>query len=110
MGLLRPFPNSVEPSEAGGAYVRRAFEFRGRKLTTKDRLTAEELASIPEANLQALVNTKVLQLFPASPASIFIAERFLVPAKGGKFEVIEGRKMTKKPVTKKYAQQLMAKG
>lgn len=109
MGTLSPFPQSADVSEAGGAYVRRAFDFNGQKLKNGDKLTREELASMPEANLQALVNTKHLQLWPASPADMFIAERFVVPAAGGKYEVIEGRKVTTKPVSKRQAQKV-AKG
>jgi len=110
MGTLTPFPNSADPSDAGGAYVRRAFDFGERKLKAGDKLTRDELASIPEANLQALVNTKVLQLYPAAPDSLFIAERFVVSAGRGKYKVIEGRLLTKKPVSKEHALKLKAQG
>jgi hypothetical protein len=108
-GHAYPFPNSADPAEAGGAYVRRAFDFGKRKLKNGDQLTRKELASIPPANLTALVNTKVLQLFPAGPAEIFVAERYVVPAEDGKFLVIEGRRVTQNPVSKRHAQKL-AKG
>lgn len=110
MGTLTPFPTSVDAAEAGGAYVRRAFEFRGKKLKNGDKLTREELESIPEANLQALVNTKVLQLWPASPDSLFIAEKFVVSAGRGKYKVIEGRLLTQRPVSKAHALKLAGKG
>ena len=108
MGTLSPYPRSANIDEAGGAYVRRAFDFGERHLKAGDKLTRKELESIPEANLVALVNTKVLQLWPAGPSDVFLAERFVVSS-GGKFIVIEGRKITKNPVSKRRAQEL-AKG
>jgi len=107
MGTLRPFPHSADSIEAGGAYVRRAFDFGDRQLKNGDKLTMEELASIPEANLQALVNTKVLQLWPKGPTEIFIPERFLVATEDGKFLVVDGQRVTKKPVSKRHALNLM---
>lgn len=110
MGTLNPFPHSADVAEAGGAYVRRAFEFNGEKLKCGDKLTREQLESIPESNLQALVNTKFLQLWPASPDSLFIAEKFVVAAGRGKYKVIEGRLLTKRPVSKEHALKLAGKG
>jgi hypothetical protein len=110
MGTLNPFPQSADVAEAGGAYVRRAFEFNGRKLKSGDRLTREELESIPEANLTALVNTKHLQLWPASPDTLFIAEKFVVSAGHNKYKVIEGRLLTQRPVSKAHALKLAGKG
>ena len=89
MGTLRRPLNTVEPDEAGGAYVKRAFEFGERKLVNGDRLTKEELDSIPINNLRALVNMGKLQLFPAHPDELFIAEKFVVPAGRNKYHVIE---------------------
>lgn len=106
MATLQPFPYSADPTDAGGAYVRRAF---GR-YKAGDELTREEVASIPLANLQALVNTKHLQLWPAGPSEVFIPERFLVPVENNKCLIIEGRRVTKKPVSPQYARRLMAKG
>lgn len=103
MGVLRQPRTSAERSDAGGAYVKRPFEIGERKLKNGDQLTREELASIPEANLRALVNTGLLQLFPAAPTEMFIAERYVVPAGRNKFHVIEGRKLTTKPVLKDEA-------
>lgn len=110
MGTLRQPLLTADPRDAGGAYVRRAFDLGERKLVAGNKLTKDEVASIPSANLNALVNTGMLQLWPSAPTDVFIAERFLIPAKGGKFEVIEGRKLTKGPVTKQYAQRLVAQG
>jgi hypothetical protein len=110
MGVLRQPRTTAELSDAGGAYVKRPFDLGERNLKNGDKLTHKELMAIPEANLRALVNTGLLQLFPAAPSDMFISERFLIPTGNGKFEVIEGHKITKKPVTKQHAQKLMAQG
>jgi hypothetical protein len=89
---------------AGGAYVRRPFDFGERKLAAGDTLTRNELATIPHANLRALVNTGKLELWPEAPESMFIAQKFTVPAGRGKYHVIEGRKITVKPISKEEAQ------
>lgn len=110
MGALRQPLLTADPSDAGGAYVRRAFDFGGRHLKNGDQLTHDELASMPQTNLRALVNTGVLQLWPSGPTEVFVVERFLVPAEEGKFLVVEGRKLTKGPVSKRHAQKLVAQG
>lgn len=110
MGVLRQPLTTADPADAGGAYVRRAFDFGDRRLKAGDKLTKHQLASIPQANLTALVNTGLIQLWPEAPGGdMFIAERFVVPAEGGKFDVVEGRKVTRVPVTKRHALKL-AKG
>lgn len=97
---------------AGGAYVRRRFIFGERELVFGDELTAEELATIPRANLIALVNTGKLELWPAAPGTApiaaFIAERFAVNLGFGRWTVIEGRKLVAEPITKQQAEALAA--
>lgn len=102
-----PKPQS-EIERAGGAYVRRAFEFGERKLTTKDTLTAQEVASIPISNLNALINTGRIELWPAAPDQMFVAERFAVHLGFGKWIVVEGRQITDGPVTKEQAEAIAA--
>lgn len=65
------FPRARTPDGeiegAGGAYVRRRLPFGDRVLVAGDRLTAEEVAGIPDINLRSLINLNVIELFPASP-------------------------------------------
>jgi hypothetical protein len=109
MGALRQPLTTADPADAGGAYVRRAFDFGKRRVVAGDKLSKQDLEGIPTANLTALVNTGLIQLWPESPSDMFIAERFVIPAAGGKFDVVEGRKVTKGPVSKRHALKL-AKG
>jgi hypothetical protein len=112
------FPHAPKPlaelTSAGGAYVRRRFQFGQRELVNGDTLTAEELASIPRANLVALVNTGKLELWPQPPnaegshGAMFIAERFAIHKGFGKYIVVEGRSLTPEPVTKDQAEALVA--
>lgn len=97
-----------EIDQAGGAYVRRAFTFGDRELTTRDRLTADEVRSIPLANLNALINTGKIELWPAAPEQMFVAERFAVNRGFGKWDVIEGRKLNETSLTKIEAEALAA--
>jgi len=65
------FPRARTPDGeiegAGGAYVRRRLPFGDRVLVNGDRLTAEEVATIPDMNLRSLINLNVIELFPKSP-------------------------------------------
>lgn len=107
MGIPHAPKPQREIEQAGGAYVRRAFTFGERELTSKDVLTADEVASIPIANLNALINTGKLELFPATPFT-FVAERFAVNRGFGKWDVVEGRKLNDAPLTKVEAEALAA--
>jgi hypothetical protein len=108
MGIPHSPKPQNEVQQAGGAYVRRAFTFGNRELTTRDRLTAEEIASIPISNLNALINTGKIELWPAAPDAMFVAERFAVHQGFGKWIVVEGRQLTAEPVTKEEAEALAA--
>ena len=96
-----------EIGQIGGAYVRRRFTMGERDLVGGvDVLTAEELAAIPPANLTALINTGKLETFPAPPAGSAPSARFAVHLGFGKYDVIEGRKITDEPLTKEEAEAL----
>lgn len=109
MGIPHAPKPAVELEQAGGAYVRRAFTFGERELVNGDKLTAEEVRSIPIGNLNALINTGKLELWPAAPAEMFVGERFAVHLGFGKWIVVEGHSLTPEPVTKQEAEALAAK-
>lgn len=99
-----------EIEQAGGAYVRRRFPMGTRELVAGDVLSAADLATIRPANLTALINTGKLETFPAAPASGANDEpgqRFAVHLGFGKYDVIEGRKITDEPITKEEAEALV---
>jgi hypothetical protein len=108
MGIPHAPKPANEIDRAGGAYVRRAFTFGARELTASDTLTAEEVRSIPLANLHALINTGKLELWPDAPTDMFVGERFAVHLGFGKWIVIEGHSLTPEPVTKQEAEALAA--
>lgn len=108
MGIPHAPKPLSELEQAGGAYVRRRFTFGERDVGPGETLTAEQIASIPQANLVALINTGKLELWPAAPAQMFVAERFAVNLGFGRWTVIEGRKLTDTPVTKAEAEALAA--
>lgn len=89
----RPRTPGSELADAGGAYVRRRFQFGASEKVAGDKLTAEEVAGIPLANLHSLINTNIIELYPKAPGS----QRFLVP-NGDKFDVVEGVKLNDKPL------------
>lgn len=100
-----------EVERAGGAYVRRRMPFGDRDLGPGDTLTAREVASIPRANLNALINTGKLELWPAAPGAQGVSgplERVAVHIGAGRYVVIEGRKITDEPVNKAEADALVA--
>ncbi len=83
-----------DAARAGGAYVRRRLDDHAPGAV----LTAEQVRAIPAANLQALINTGRLELFPAAPVQP--GERFIRALGQGRFDVIEGRRLTDRPVTR----------
>jgi hypothetical protein len=111
MGIPHAPKPSNELDNAGGAYVRRRFTFGTREMVYGDTLTAQEVASIPRANLTALINTGKIELWPAPPADgplTFVAERIPVNLGFGKWIVVEGRRLTPEPVTRQEAEAIAA--
>lgn len=108
----RPATPLAEIEGAGGAYVRRRFTFGAREMLAGDRLTSEEVASIPIANLHSMININLIELYPAPPPvppTVGEGDYFLMPADdtGRKFHVIQGRQVTKEPLSRAAAQAKM---
>jgi hypothetical protein len=93
-------------SQIGGAIVQRRMTLGDRTMMRGDALTAEQCRSIPRQNLKAFVNTGVLELFPASPIPEG-SQRYAVHMGMGKFDVIEGRKLNTKPLTRAEADAML---
>lgn len=103
-------PHSRKPQHeqdtCGGAWVRRRFMFGDVEKIAGETLSREEVASIPRANLNALVNTGKLELWPMSPEEIDLSQyksRFLVHRGNGRYDVIEGRLLTEAPLPREQA-------
>jgi hypothetical protein len=82
----------VDPKNIGGAYVRRTFTRGGQRVMRGDKLTREDVLSIPAANRQALIEKHFIDIYPPPPDSVG-GERFIVRTNGKTFDVIEGRKI-----------------
>lgn len=103
-------PHSRKPQHeqdtCGGAWVRRRFMFGEVEKLSGETLTAEEVQSIPRANLNALVNTGRLELWPMSKDEVDVSQyksRFLVHRGNGRYDVIEGRRITDAPIPRDEA-------
>lgn len=100
------FPRARTPTGeiegAGGAYVRRRFDMSGKDRVPGEVLTAEEVANIPPANLNSLVNTNVIELFPKTPPSVVDGKevkRFIVrDGNTNLYHVVEGVQLTEEPL------------
>lgn len=98
--------------EIGGAVVRRTFSRNGKYLKNGDKLTGDEVRSIPAANLTALIDSHYIELFPLPTAGIFAptplpGDRFMVHRGGGLFDVIEGRRLNDEPLSQDAAEALV---
>ncbi len=94
--------------QIGGAVVRRAFRMGERFLFANTKLTPEEVFSINPANRVALINNGMLVIWPrgnevAAPAAVK-AERFMVHTGGGRYDVIEGRRVNEASLSREEAQ------
>ncbi len=96
---------------AVGAVVHRHFDMGGIKRRPGDVLTSDDIADVPRANLNSLIGTGIIELVRSAVGeggSTDPIERFSVHIGGGKYIVIEGRKLTEEPVTKEEAAALAA--
>lgn len=96
-------PAMIGSREIGGGYVRIRFS-RLRdglleSLAPGTPLTAAEIEAM--ANGRRLINTEHIAVYPPLPPG----ERHVV-ARGSKFDVIEGRKLNDRPMTKDEAEEL----
>ena len=82
-----PTPGS-EIDNAGGAYVRRRLDFGDRILVNGDQLTAEEIAAIPRANLQSLINLNLIELFPPPSSEALLELRAALKEKNAEIELL----------------------
>ena len=90
----------------------RAFFSAGNRIVAGTDLSRDELLAMPPANYNSLQGSGHFVPWPIPPAAPEAppGERFLVPRGGGRFDVIEGRKLTGEPLTKADAEALAASG
>jgi hypothetical protein len=73
------------------------------QLKMGDHLTAEQVLSIRTANRRALVDSNFIELYPKSLAG----ERMLVGVGKDKYNVVEGRTINEKPLSREQAEDLL---
>ena len=92
--------------EIGGGIVRRGgLSFGERQLMAGERLTGDEIRSMPRANQVAWMDSRAIEVWPVADPSEPL-ERFMVHVGQGKFFVVEGRKLTDDPMSKAEAEAL----
>lgn len=93
--------------QIGGGEVRAAFRMGTRYLFAGTRLTAEEVISINRPNRAALIDKGMLAVWPkGGDEPIFKGKRYAIHYGGGAYDVIEGRKLNDKPLTREEAQEM----
>ena len=98
-------------SDIGGAIVRRRFTFGQRAMLAGDKLTREQVLSMPRANRNSMIENRFLQVVLRMDAgSAEPGERYAVHMGRGKYDVIEGRKLNDAPLTAAEAKKLAAQG
>lgn len=104
-----PDPEGYRLREYGGAIVNRRFTMGERQLERNARLTAEEVASIPRANLHSLINRGYLHPFPPPAEETILpeGERFLVRRADLKYDVVQGVRVNSEPLAKAEAEALL---
>lgn len=105
----------MQDHQIGGSFVKRRFNFGDKIMTAGQRLSREELLTIPKPNRDALSRGGFLEHFPladgtgsaadvAAPGEIFIA----VLGKG-EYAVVRGTRLNPKPMTREEADALAKK-
>lgn len=95
----------IADRDIGGARVRRTFTRNGVQLKMGDQLTAEEVLAIRLPNRRALTDSNFIEVYPKAPSAP--GERFMVSVGNNEYNVIEGRTINDKPLTRKEAEKLL---
>jgi hypothetical protein len=92
----------IADRDIGGARVRRRFTLGAGAVLAGASLTGDQVRALPIANRRAFVDSGFLEIWPVG------GERHVVPRGGGKFDVIEGRKLNDAPLSLEDAKELAA--
>lgn len=99
----------LEPDDIGGARVRRTFTRGAQIMRRGDTLNAEDICSMGANNRRALINAGYIEVWPKSPIQSIgsgSGSRHIVYLCRGQYDVIEGRKLNEKPLSKEDAEEL----
>jgi hypothetical protein len=97
----------IGSNDIGGGYVRLAFTDSARRYNPGEALTAAKIKSFH--NHRRLIDVGKIAVYPPAPATAQLPPpRHIVSTGFGRFDVIEGRKLNDKPLTKEEADKLAA--
>lgn len=91
-------------ADIGGARVRRTFTRGTHRYHAGDYLSATDVLSMPIANRRALVDSQYLEVYPKYKVD---TQRLIVNVGKNQFDVIEGFKLNKEPVSREEADKLL---
>lgn len=94
----------VRDEDIGGAYVRRVFRMGDDFAKPGEPLTREQVLAFPQANRQALIDNKYIDVYPPAAAE---GDLLIVSRGFGKYDVIQGRKLNIEPLTKEQAEAMV---
>ena len=86
----------------GGGFVRIGFDINGKRMTPGTSLSKETI--LGWRNHRALILNGHIAVYPPKDAG---DERFALHIGGGRYEVVQGRKLTDAPLTKEQAEALV---
>jgi hypothetical protein len=101
----------IPDDRIGGAHVRLSFMMGDRRVKVGDPdLTADEVRKISPANRRALSEASYIEIYPKNPTEIVFApgDKFVVQVGKNEFDVIEGKKLNGKPLSRDEADKLAA--
>jgi hypothetical protein len=96
----------LKDNQIGGAIVRRVFSSGGKQVTPGTKLSRDEVLLMPAGNRYALVNKKYIDIFPAGGDDVSMGvkpDRFVISLGFSQFHVIEGKRLTDKPISREQA-------
>ena len=96
-------------TEIGGGIVRRRFTCGGKAMLAGQPLTVAQINAMSPPNRRALISNGRIAVYPVAPGQPSAAasmERHIVGGPGGRYSVIEGRKLNDTPLTKEEAEEL----
>ena len=97
----------VALDQLGGGVVRRRFSRGGEIILAGHVFSGEELRSFRSANLRALIDKGVIEVWPKHAIAGERGARFPIHQGFGKYDVVEGRKLNTEPLTREQAQALV---
>ena len=103
----------LRPDEIGGGVVRRAFRSGTTYLRRGKPLTGDEVRRFTPSSRNALIDNGFLAVWPKGSDQVEAAppaERFMVHKGRQMYDVIEGRRLSDKPLPKDQAEALVIKG